>query len=761
MAGFLQSSAYRQVRFESMEHNARVAQRWEALQDEHRPQVARAAAESRQGVIDNLAAYLSAARDVNRHRTQGGASSTIFLGETAIGRGLNVSLLSRWASHLEKAKDDPRDPLHAWAVAGDEGDFEAKRERLLEQFAAQKRRADESLADVQTIIDYRTAPPEVWIVDGPTFGAGPVTTGSIVLGDSAESPVANVAEYSAARRDPLWNGLKLADGAEGEPGRNGEWVRAGRTVRTPTFTIAAENAYYLVRGAGHVYAVVDSHRVNNGPLHGSLIQSFENVAEPQWMAHPLERYRGHGAHLEFSARGEAPLEVLMVVQGDRPPGDPLDRSNALLAQALADAKSPADLARRYRAMFLQVLEKLRENRIAGSPAAADEARLVNWILDHHELTVENQDSLQHLVQAGEAFRAERQSLAATIMAESHTAPAMWDGSGEDEFLLIRGNPRTPGGRVPRRLLEALAGSEPLECDPGSGRLQLARQIADPANPLTARVMVNRVWHHLFGRGIVASVDNFGLLGEPPTHPELLDYLATTFIDDAWSVKRLIRKIVLSRTYRMSSVPADAAAEQADPTNSLLHRMRIRRLEGEAIRDALLAVSGRLDPTLLGPSVPVHLTPFMQGRGRPAESGPLDGAGRRSIYGEVRRNFLSPMMLAFDAPAPFSTMGRRNVSNVPAQALILMNDPFVVEQARRWAERELAGEETSAEDRVMRLYLTAFARPPHPNETAAAVAFLDHQAEEYGLQPESGAPDVRVWTDLCHALFNSKEFIFVQ
>ena len=300
---------------------------------------------------------------------------------------------------------------------------------------------------------------------------------------------------------------------------------------------------------------------------------------------------------------------------------------------------------------------------------------------------------QQLLETAEPFIAQQNEIAARIQTDSQTAPAMFDGSGADQFVLARGQAKSPGAQVPRRFLEAIAGPDQPEIKHGSGRLELARQIVDPVNPLTSRVIVNRVWYHLFGRGIVATVDNFGVLGQRPSHPELLDYLSARFIrEQGWSIKGLIRELVLSRAYQMSSRPADDDAEKADPDNHLLHRANLRRLEGEAIRDAMLAVSGRLNPKLGGPSVPVHLNEFMEGRGRPA-SGPLDGDGRRSIYIGVRRNFLQPMMLAFDTPIPFNCMGRRNVSNVPAQALILMNDPFVVEQAKVWAQRSADREPT--------------------------------------------------------------------
>jgi hypothetical protein len=256
------------------------------------------------------------------------------------------------------------------------------------------------------------------------------------------------------------------------------------------------------------------------------------------------------------------------------------------------------------------------------------------------------------------------------------------------------------------------------------------------------------------------VDNFGVLGQRPTHPQLLDHLAGQFVRDGWSVKRLIRQIVSSSTYQMASRPS-SEGDAVDPANQLLHRMRIRRLEGEAIRDAILAVSGRLDRTSFGPSVPVHITSFMQGRGRPKASGPLDGRGRRSIYVEVRRNFLSPMMLAFDVPVPFNTMGRRNVSNVPAQALILMNDPFVVEQSRVWARRLLADKSATAEERIEQMYETAFARPPKKEELHDALAFLEIQSRQRELDPSQAEQDEDVWTDLCHVLFNVKEFVFLD
>ncbi len=359
-----------------------------------------------------------------------------------------------------------------------------------------------------------------------------------------------------------------------------------------------------------------------------------------------------------------------------------------------------------------------------------------------------------------AWRQERTQLAAQIVRMSHVAPAMLDGTGEDDRVLIRGNSSKPGKVEPRHFLTAVSGDAPLPIKSGSGRLQLAERINDPANPLTSRVIVNRIWHHLLGRGIVPTVDDFGFLGQRPTHPELLDHLATRFLTEGRSVKRMIRYIVLSRTYQMSG-HAPRSAREADPKNLLWHHCPPRRLEGEVIRDALLALSGRLDRTAFGPPVPIHLTPFMDGRGRPRTSGPLDGNGRRSIYISVRRNFLSPFMLTFDTPVPFSAMGRRNVSNVPAQALILLNDPLVVELSRKWGEtalQQVTG--TGAAPRSRRIewmYLSGFGRLPTTEETAAASAFLASQATHRNLPTD----DAGLWASFAHVLVNTKEFIFLR
>ena len=256
-----------------------------------------------------------------------------------------------------------------------------------------------------------------------------------------------------------------------------------------------------------------------------------------------------------------------------------------------------------------------------------------------------------------------------------------------------------------------------------------------------------MWHHLFGRGIVATTDDFGVLGQAPSNLPLLDYLAGTFIEDGWSIKRMLKKLMMTKVYQQSSSVV-ASANEVDPENILLHRSNLRRIQSEVIRDSILKVSGRLNDKIFhNGSVPVHVTDFMTGRGRP-RGGPLDGEGKRSIYISIKRNFLSPMMLAFDMPSPFSTMGRRTVSNVPAQALIMMNDPFVHEQSKIWAEK-IRSTNQPVKDIVSQMYYEALSRPPSNDELNDALTFLGEN------------PDANALTDFAHVLFNTKEFIFIR
>ena len=285
-------------------------------------------------------------------------------------------------------------------------------------------------------------------------------------------------------------------------------------------------------------------------------------------------------------------------------------------------------------------------------------------------------------------------------------------------------------------------------------MEWAQRVADPTNPLTPRVIANRVWQQVFGQGLVTTVNDFGVMGTAPSHPELLDHLARDLIEQEWSIKSLVRKMVLTRTYRMSTNPSVAALAQ-DPGNRLLQHRSIRRLDAEAVRDHLLAASGALDRSLFGESVPAFVDSHPDSRAKPMLPGPVDGAARRSVYQELRRNFLPPLLTAFDMPNGTEPIGVRHSTNVPAQSLALLNDPFVHQQAEHWAQT-LTTSSQSLEDRINQMHLVAFARPATEAEFTWATDVLQAMADAHNTEPDALEP----WTDLCHLMFNRKEFIYL-
>jgi hypothetical protein len=328
----------------------------------------------------------------------------------------------------------------------------------------------------------------------------------------------------------------------------------------------------------------------------------------------------------------------------------------------------------------------------------------------------------------------------------------------DSPLFVRGEVDKPGEIVPRGLVQVVSRHAPTVAH-GSGRLELAEWLASADNPLTARVMVNRVWLHLFGRGLVPTADNFGAAGQPPSHPELLDHLAVSFMDEGWSVKSLIRRIVLSRAYQLDSRYDPASAER-DPDNVLVWRMSPRRLEAEAVRDAMLAVGGKLN--LARPKgSPVA-------RAGEGNSNPLMRAGAfdarldcRSVYLPVLRNSFLESLALFDFADPSLVVAERAATTVPAQGLYLLNSPFVLRQAEALADR-LRAEEPGRDGRIRRAYLRAFGRLPSEREQHAAEAFLaDLASDPPGERPRGSEsdPERDAWAAFCQALFASAEFLY--
>ncbi|WP_231754286.1 PSD1 and planctomycete cytochrome C domain-containing protein [Caulifigura coniformis] len=592
---------------------------------------------------------------------------------------------------------------------------------------------------IRVLVDYRDGSSDGFQQDGAVYGQRPALPGEVILREGSRGQL--MTEYvraGYAHSHPVW---KTADypiaSSPNQKGRLESLSRNGRTLRSRTFDLQSGEVNCRVRGSGAIVACVDSHRLIAGPLHGeTVINVLGDSDEWRWIPVNLARYVGHRVHLEFTPSVGQSLDVQLAIEGS-PPEPVLYVNSQSISQ--------------------EQLKRIVQAWADGEPVKAEDRQAAIvfgaqtfWDASRPESVVPSEASLS-IVAERLRWAEEIAEVRQGISSHASLAPAMLDGSGEDDRLLIRGNSSTPGDAVRRRFLEVIDGPKAMTIPAGSGRRELAEHITDPANPLTSRVVVNRLWHHLLGRGIVPTVDDFGVLGQRPTHPELLDYLATEFQKDGQSLKRMIRRIVLSQTYRMSG-DTDPKTVEADPKNDLWHHRPPKRLEGEVIRDALLAVSGRLDRTPFGPSVKVHLTSFMEGRGRPSQSGPMDGENRRSIYLEVRRNFLSPFMLTFDTPNPFSTMGRRNSSNVPAQALILMNDPFVRDCAESWARRAIQEGPADPNERIAWFCRTAFGRQPTEPELQLVREYLSSAGDT--------DTDLAKWTDIAHAIINMKEFVFV-
>ncbi|MGB0598522.1 MAG: DUF1553 domain-containing protein [Rubripirellula sp.] len=321
----------------------------------------------------------------------------------------------------------------------------------------------------------------------------------------------------------------------------------------------------------------------------------------------------------------------------------------------------------------------------------------------------------------------------------------------DTPLRVRGEPADHGPVVPRGFLTiASSGKPPSIAKDSSGRLELAEWIVDPANPLTARVMVNRVWQHLFGRGLVATVNNFGANGDRPSHPQLLDHLATTFNSDGGSVKRLIRRIMTSRVYRLSSMD-DESGLAKDPGNLLLWRMNQRRLEAEVLRDSMLFASGQIDLAPAQSSVVAKVGNGLVGRNiRPEQLG--EESFHRSVYLPIVRGVVPEVLRVFDFPEPSIISGARDVTTVPTQALYMMNNPTVIQAAEKLAARLMETVDFEDEDRVRLAYRLVVSREPSAEEIKVALGFVDDVKQE---------SDSLAWAGFCQSLFGSSEFRYLN
>lgn len=472
------------------------------------------------------------------------------------------------------------------------------------------------------------------------------------------------------------------------------------TFSSPRFKFNEGNLWLRVigdKGSSFRYSVW------NYPRRGTVYpKSSPEPSSLKWYRFNTNYWAGETGYIEITTNRDHPVEAGntnrswfgMTEALQAKPGQPNPQNE--IAEVLSSLFSKpikqlnrSNLARRYSEVIKQTIEAWASNKIT------KEQSLILLSLLKHEVLPNNLSEIPSCLEPLKKYR----ELEAKVPIPKLT-PGILDGAPFDQALFERGNHKKPAHKVPRRFLEAI--DETPYPKNTSGRLELATDLLREDNPLTTRVIVNRIWHHIFGHGIVRTPDNFGRLGEKPSHPELLDYLATKFRNDEWSIKKMIKLLVTSESFRYSSSPSSKARE-IDPQNILLSHANLRRIEAEPIRDAILLSSGRL-----------QLDRIAEGKSEGKNS------LRRAVYRQVKRNSLDAFLTVFDAPVPSSTKGRRDITNVPAQSLTLMNDPEVTKAAREFGNLHRTG---NLNEDISKMFRIALGRPPLEHEISRSLEYL--------------------------------------
>ena len=754
LAGILHSTDFAQAVIDSAHRRQEIASLRQQIRD-RTSDIRRLLQPVRWSMARQIEPYLLAAAELASPRAAAGPEE---VAELAGRRLLDAGLLQAWVETLRQACGDPDDLFYPLASLIDGlasrrfGSFaegvEAVRGQWGRRGEPEGREEDPGPERVDVLFEDFSKPGfEGWTVQGQAFGPGPAREipSNLTLRNFQGQPLASSFGVGSDRfMGSLTSRKFTVPELPRDYRQHGIYLHvrlAGNKPREP----AGDQPFPLLS----LNLIADGVRSSTFVPEGSRLQ---------WKTSRMTIQVGRICHFEIldrSADRHIAVDKIVFSNSKEPPLH-LDASHRELQQRILSGNpgSLEELARSYRGLFLESLS-----------AAGPLTPAHRWLL----ASLSPSGRLEDL---GALLWEEEQEEVARIQSQrrsldnrvppSRFAMSSRDRDPRDVRVHLRGDHKNLGLEVPRRFLQILAGRDQPPILQGSGRLQLADRLVDFRNPLTARVMVNRIWKHHFGEGLVRSVDNFGETGDRPSHPELLDFLASRFMREGWSVKAVQRLILLSSTYRMSGRP-EAPALRLDPENRLLHHVSVRRLEAESVRDSILALSGNLDRQLFGPSVPPHISPYQDGRGKP-KSGPLDGNGRRSLYVQVRRNFLTPLFLAFDYPPPISTIGRRGVSTVPSQALMMLNNEFIAGEARAWARRMVAAE-TDPGRRAARMVLEAYGRRPGPRELEDLLQFAASAGNRYrGLAEKEEAPESleqRVWADLGHALMNSAEFIYLR
>jgi hypothetical protein len=767
MLGVLRSSRLVSHTIDAADAQAEALARLRALKQELRKELG--------------ARWLREAKDVGRYLLAAAAARSKQPDAAELARGLDSARLARLVATAPAAPLPLEDPLGPWwamveSKAADSKATLAWRQMADRYAAEQHQRAEFNAKQFTTLSDFRQHGAGDWQFGGHGVTGSASRSGEFAIRGDGESLIRSILPagiYTHVLSDKLNGTLRSPPLAATRKHISFQVVgMRSSAVRLVSNNCQLNYKNYRALTSDEPHWVTFELPADADSLrtYAELMTMLDNPKFPDQLSAlggDKENYR-----LPWDKAAASPRScwgVTRVVLHDQP--EPPKADVGFVAQVFTPAatSSLTDVAARYG----QVAERAVK-AWADDLATDDDARWLDGLLRRGLLG--NRPSMSPRI---EALSAEYRRIEAGLDSP-RIVPGLADsGSGFDQPVFVRGDCMKPGELVPRRFLEVLSKPGDRFQGPGSGRLELARRIASPDNPLTARVIVNRVWHHLFGAGLVRTVDDFGHVGDLPSHPELLDYLAAEFVNPplsplgrgaggegrspprAWSLKRLIRSLVLTRTFQMAHRPKashEAAARAVDPANRSLHHYGARRLEAEAIRDSILAVSGRLDRTLFGTSI----QPYRQQEypDRRLFAGPLDGHGRRSVY--IKNNLMeSPSFLGvFNFPGGKFTQGRRDVTNVPAQALALLNDPFVHAQADVWAERLVARRDPSVAARINHMFAAALGRPPSAAERERFVEAAHQLAGQ--TDGRSGAVLIRreVWKDLAHAIFNLAEFCYI-
>ena len=479
---------------------------------------------------------------------------------------------------------------------------------------------------------------------------------------------------------------------------------------------------FRARVKEYLLAVLDVERLPTEEFYAFLGPDDLNpVVVRQWHAY-IFASRGPGQSIFAPWRAFAGLKKDAFARGARAALDSVRSESHPLVLAAFERKLPGsmeEVARTYGELLHNPTEEALRSVLhgPGSPASVPPGPVteIDWLFD--EPTRVELGKLQSKIDAWRIEAPGSPGHAVLLVDRPVERPAR---------VFVRGNPAQKGEEAPRRFLTAISRGDPKELEHGSGRLGLARAIAAPDNPLTARVLVNRVWLHHFGAGLVRTPSDFGLRAEPPSHPELLDFLSQSFVDGGWSIKRLHRELVPSSAYRQSS-EAQPEGSRLDPENRLLHRANRTRLDFEALRDSLLAASGELELAMGGRPADIFAEPF---------------STRRTVYGLVDRQFLPGTFRVFDVANPDQHTPERHATTVPQQALFLLNSPFVAGRARAVARRKEIASAARDSDRIGALWEVVLGRRPVEREVETALAYLTDAREE---PADPGPPGGREWS----------------